>query len=161
MITDGFKGHLFEASDINRSGLIVGGFWKNSGQEYSIGSYLFTEGKVENLGFEGAKALNDMGLIVGSHFLYETHVKVDRWGQGHVTGGRLYNLNKLITRKVRQSCFRSTIGGGNCYEKEIKYEDLDVLDINNSGQIVGSAIIDGSEHAVLLTPNRTLRPLLK
>lgn len=37
-------------------------------------------------------------------------------------------------------------------ETTIEYNELEVVDINNQGQIVGSALIDGSTHAVLLNP---------
>jgi hypothetical protein len=37
-------------------------------------------------------------------------------------------------------------------ESDVVYEQLDVVDINNSGQIVGDAIIDGAQRAVLLNP---------
>ena len=38
-------------------------------------------------------------------------------------------------------------------ETAIEYDELEVVDINNHGQIVGSALIDGSTHAVLLNPS--------
>jgi hypothetical protein len=41
-------------------------------------------------------------------------------------------------------------------ESDIVYEQLDVVDINNSGQIVGDAIIGGAQRAVLLNPCQPL-----
>ena len=38
-------------------------------------------------------------------------------------------------------------------ESEVVYQDLMAEDINNAGQIVGTALIDGDIHAVLLNPS--------
>lgn len=134
--------NLSDATDINDSGEIVGEYEiTGAGGTISYSSFLLSGGDLSDLGFEGATAINDMGQIVGSHFLYDSD-------------GHLYNLYKLITKAVGYSC---TIPGvyHRCRQIRIKkYKDLEVKDINNSGQIVGSAIIDGAEHAVLLTPIR-------
>lgn len=54
-------------------------------------------------------------------------------GAGIYQDGQLFDLYELI-------------------ESDVVYEQLDAVDINNSGQIVGDAIIDGAQRAVLLTP---------
>jgi len=128
--------YLSEATDINEVDLIIGeceitgrfGFVRNS-------SFLLSGKEVIDLGFTGAKAINDHGQIVGSHFLYDYSSRVAPGLIPIAVEGALYDLNDLITNRI-------------------VYTDLEVEDINNAGQIVGSATIRGAEHAVLLDPVR-------
>jgi uncharacterized membrane protein len=120
--------HLNNALDINNYRQIIGCYGDNDK------SYLFSGNKVRTLGFKGATAINDRGQIVGSHYLYENLQIVIRGGELIDFGiGFLYDLNNLI-------------------DSDVVYDELEVEDINNSGQIVGSAVIDGAIHAVLLNP---------
>lgn len=121
LATGGAGGHLSSASDINNSGQIVGTYRLNSSGQppYTDSSFLFDSNQVTDLGFRGVAAINDIGQIVGSHYIYQ--------------GGQLYDLRDLI-------------------ETDIAYSDLAVRDINNSGQIVGNANINGSARAVILNP---------
>lgn len=148
------KGHLEHARDINNLRQIVG-HYKVTRADGSIrnSSFLISGGDVRDIGFRGARAINDKGQIVGSHYLYENYQKVDPSGLLHEYGGRCYNLNKLIRRKVRPHCWnRGSDREPICFYSPAEYKNLSVRDINNSGQIVGSATIDDEEHAVLLNP---------
>lgn len=148
------RGYLAYARDINNLGQIVGDY-EVTGADGSVrdSSFLISGGDVRDIDFEGARAINDKGQIVGSHFLYENLQSVDASGRFHEYGGRLYDLNELITRQVRPFCFGNPMGSTfRCFYIPIEYENLVVQDINDSGQIVGSATIDAAEHAVLLNP---------
>jgi probable HAF family extracellular repeat protein len=146
--------NLSRAVDINNLGQIVGDMdVTHLDDSFEYSSFLVSDGQVRDLGFEGARAVNDKGAVVGSHYLYESFQRVDASGRLQVYGGRLYNLNKLIRHKYRWSC-RDLFSRVNprCVLQRVEYKDLEVTDINKSGQIVGSAFIDGAEHAVLLLP---------
>lgn len=126
--------HLSEATDINKSGQIVGDCEVFGGVGLAHdSSFLLTGRKVTDLGFTGAKAINDKGQVVGSHFLYESQSSDESWLFPVVGKANLFDLKYLIVTKI-------------------VYTDLEVEDINNAGQIVGSATIRGAEHAVLLNP---------
>jgi uncharacterized membrane protein len=146
--------NLTSAVDINHFGQIIGELdISRPDGSFAYSSFLVSGGQVRDLGFEDARAVNDKGAVVGSHYLYKSFQTVDRSGNLHIFRGRLYDLDKLIKYKYRWSCGTSLLPDKSlCRLQKIKYKYLEARDINNSGQIVGSAIIDGAEHAVLLLP---------
>jgi uncharacterized membrane protein len=147
---------LLQAVDINELGQVIGVLEiANPDGSFDYSSFLVSGKQAYDIGFKGARAINDNGVIVGSHFLYANNQYVDGAGVLHRTGGRLYDLNRLIRYKYRWSCRRHWyVKKQRCSLEEIEYDLLYARDINNSGQIVGNAVIDGNVHAVLLLPVR-------
>jgi uncharacterized membrane protein len=115
LVTEEPIGTLLYATDINNFSQIVG---RISDYPYES-SFLFDQGQITDLGFKGARAINDSGHVVGLNYLY--------------TNGQVFNLYDLI-------------------ETDNTYTSFEAIDINNSGQIIGNASIDGVTHAVLLNP---------
>lgn len=140
---------------INDSGQIVGmaGFSTPGGDAflYENGvlhqlNDLVTDGHVGPLG--EAMDINNMGQIIGKDYLFDNGEVTDLGfsdaaamnDNGQIVGGHylyedgnLLDINELI-------------------QTSIIYEDLELQDLNNSGQMVGSVMIDGVEHAVLIEP---------
>jgi probable HAF family extracellular repeat protein len=115
LVTEEPIGTLWYATDINNFSQIVG---RISDYPYES-SFLFDQGQITDLGFKGARAINDSGHVIGLNFLYKN--------------GQVFNLYDLI-------------------ETNIAYTSFEAIDINNAGQIIGNASIDGLTHAVLLDP---------
>lgn len=146
---------VYTPNAINYSGQIVGGarfstpggnaFLYDNDVLYRLDD-LVTNGYDDPLA--GAVDINNMGQIIGGDYLFDNGV-VTALGfsgaaaindNGQIVGGHhlyedgdLIDINELI-------------------ETSIIYEDLELQDLNNSGQMVGSAMIDGVRHAVLVEP---------
>jgi probable HAF family extracellular repeat protein len=116
LIVNNYLGHLSSSNDINNLGQIVGNCTTEHDQD---DSFLFDNGIVTELGFNGVEKINDGGQIVGDIYLYDN--------------GEVFDLHDLI-------------------DSELTFNLLSVKDINNSGKIIGQALIDGSNHAILLAP---------
>lgn len=99
-----------------------------------------------------ARDINNKGQIIGesslgSYLFYNGQVSIlgphgvtainehDQIVGSHYLheNGKFWDLNALIT-------------------SDVPYADFAAVDINNAGQIIGNAVIDGSTHAVLLNP---------
>ena len=149
---DGFEHHTPNA--INDLGQVVGNAYMSG---YSFG-YLWENGQLFDINdlilnefdstLESALDINNSGQIIGSNFLYDNGYVTDIGFSGataindnsQIVGGNfIYENGQLFDLY-------------NLIESNIEYIDLRAEDINNSGQIVGSANIDGSMHAVLLNP---------
>jgi hypothetical protein len=157
--------HDIYASDINDEGHIVGeATINNKRQPYlkANGQYHILKNLVLNP-FEGdlqsTKDINNRGLIIGNStlgsYLFETET-----GQ-IVTLGSFsavsINDNDQILACDADRCRYLYEDGQlkdlyNLIQSEAIYSELCLKDINNSGQIVGRATIDGKRHAILLNP---------
>ena len=152
---DGIEHHT--PSAINDRGQVVGSATIDDyGSDYSF-AYLWENEQLFDLNdlvlneFNGhlsyADDINNLGQIIANGFLYDIGFVTELGfratainDNGQIVGrnfiyenGQLFDLYDLI-------------------EPNMDYIDLRVEDINNLGQIVGSATIDGSTHAVLLNP---------
>lgn len=141
---------------INDSGQVVGDMRSNNSDQYS--AFLYENGAFSNLndmitnGYSGhlgsAVDINETGQIIGGDYLFDNGEVValgfkgakaiNDMGQivgGHYLyeSGQLLDLNTLI-------------------QSDVIYGSLSLVDLNNNGQMVGSAVINGVEHAVLLNP---------
>ena len=126
-------GSVSLANDINNKGQIIG-FHKNTDGLWD--TFLYDNGIVSSFDFNGANtlasAINDIGMVVGR---YQTgYSSWDTSAMLMDVDGSFIDLNNLVLQ------------GAN----------FDLLtranDINNLGQIVGSGMINGQEHAFLLSP---------
>jgi probable HAF family extracellular repeat protein len=98
--------------------------WQNGGQQ--------DLGALGPDGFSGADSINNLGQIVG----YATTLRSDGWDQRHAfltTNGAMIDLNSRIPAS---SGWQLTEATG----------------INDIGQICGYGVINGAQHAFLLTP---------
>jgi probable HAF family extracellular repeat protein len=130
-------GRASQALGINDAGVIVG---TASASNDAAHPFVYRNGVMTDLGFTGgfsqgtAWAINSHGDIVGD----ENHGTLP--GDAFInTGGVSYDLNGLIPA-----------GTG--------WVLHDAVDINESGQIVGTGSIGGVFHAYLLTPVRSTPP---
>jgi probable HAF family extracellular repeat protein len=149
------------AYDINDNGIVVGrfystvdypAFWQkgvmtqigtSSGQAHAINNlnqvvgvyvehaFLWDEGSITNLGTLGADisepwAINDTGQVVGKLYYQDEHAFL--WQDG-----KMYDLNELV-------------------DTSSDYILTSAYDINNKGQIVGTAELYGVRHGFLLDP---------
>ena len=189
-----FGGAEGAATAINNSGQVVGYFSIESNPVYAAHrAFLFSAGTVVELGTLGGirttpADINDSGQVVGSAelpngephaFLYSNGSLLDL---GTLPGGRqsrAYGINNS-----GQVVGASDSAAGRlhafCYSAGVMH-DLNRLipadsgwvlakasDINDAGQIAGNGIINGQEHAFLLTPvspiptsNKIAEPNLK
>lgn len=112
------------AYDINDEGQVVG--------ESNLDGFLWQDGEMSSLGDIEPAAINDSGQVVGSTCVFDG-------GEGcndHAVvyeGGQIQKLNDLVDPASGWDLDRAT-------------------DINEGGQIVGTGIVNGEEHAFLLTP---------
>ena len=126
------------ALDVNDRGQVVG--YAGTGQfgqfGYTYHAFLYSDGRMQDLGTLGgqsseATAVNNAGHIVGQ----AGNVAGDTGGVPFLyRDGRMYELGTLLTDRA----------GG--------VELLFATDINDAGQIVGTALVNGETRAYLLTP---------
>ncbi len=125
------------ANAINNSGQVVGGAFDGPGH-----AFLYSSGKMTDLGtlggdFSAATALNNSGQIIGYSTLTSGFMDAFLYQNGKMT-----DLTDLI----------KSLGG-------ITIEPyVGLHGINDSGQIVVTAGVDGNVHSFLLTPNTVPEP---
>lgn len=140
----------------NDFGQIVGDMKSSSAGQSS--AFLFENGTFFNLndlitnGYSGhlrtAVDINHAGQIIGSDYLFDNG-EVLALGfsgakaindNGQIVGGNfLYESGQLLDLNT-------------LIQSNVIYGGLSMVDLNNDGQMVGSAIINGVQHAVLLDP---------
>jgi len=120
-------------NDINNNDQIVG-YYRNLDNKWD--AFVITDGLLSLLDFNDsntfASAINDSGKIVG--WYQSGFSSFDTSAMLIESDGNVVDLNSL-----------ETVGA--VFERLTRAND-----INNHGQIVGSGIINGEEHAFLLTP---------
>jgi probable HAF family extracellular repeat protein len=141
---------------INDLGQIVGGMNSDSAEQ-SL-AFLFENGTIFNLndlitnGYSGhlgtAVDINQAGQIIGGDYLFDNG-EVIALGfsdataindKGQIVGGHyLYESGQLLDLNT-------------LVQSDVIYGGLNLVDLNNKGQMVGSASINGVQHAVLLDP---------
>ncbi len=164
------------AYDINDSGQVVGRAYTtgNAAQH----AFLYSGGVMTDLGTLGTGSLtaygvNDSGQVVGvafitdyfQHpFLYSGGVMQDLGTLPGMTGGAATDINAfgqvvgVSVRPVGSSGGAFLYSGGLMTDLNTLIDPLSGWDlvsahgINDSGQIVGVGIIDGEQHAFLMTP---------
>jgi probable HAF family extracellular repeat protein len=152
---------------INDSGQVVGTYFRGEGREEY--AFFWEDDIISDLndlvpgGFEnhlsGATDINTFSQIIGalsidpsrnpfSSFLFVDGQVTDIGFRGALAindSGQIVGSHYIYQDGQSHDL-------QNLIETGTSYSDLYVRDINNTGQIVGSAIIDGSMHAVLLNP---------
>ena len=131
------NGSVSEAFDINRSGQVVGySYTTSTGTPHA---FLYSGDQMQDLGtlggsFSRALGLNDSGQVVGNSSppTGRTHAFV-------YSGGQMYDLNGLIPA-------------------DSGWELVFANEINTSGQIVGTGIINNQTRAFLATPDTPTPP---
>jgi probable HAF family extracellular repeat protein len=131
------NGSVSEAFDINRSGQVVGySYTTSTGTPHA---FLYSGDQMQDLGtlggsFSRALGLNDSGQVVGNSSppTGRTHAFV-------YSGGQMYDLNSLIPA-------------------DSGWELVFANEINTSGQIVGTGIINNQTRAFLATPDTPTPP---
>lgn len=120
------------------SAIYVGQYPTTHAFAYTAAGGMVDLGVFESSDYSAAQSVNNAGQIVGINYHHD--------GNGNSTNraflydsGTLYRLSDLV----------SNLGGGVL---------IGAFGINDSGQIVGDAIINGQNHAVILTPSIAVVP---
>ena len=136
-------GHNAGANALNTNGVVVGGS-DNAGGTFH--AFLYAKGKMSDLGTLGdlatsnstAGAVNDSNDVVGNATAADGNVHAVIWK----AAGEIADLNTLI-------------------DNPAGWVLTSAHSINNSGQIVGSGLLNGHYHAYLLTPESNFKITLE